>query len=155
MTDKCLCWSKQWVSLCGHFWVYFSLSCWDWNGAILGFWKAESEIQSAKHYVTIMCCESIVGCIYASNPQFKSNILQCHLFLFKSIVKQSKQLKNIFSNFLYFYWHLFSCHFYSSTMSTVRRFVFCFHLKVWFWVEEALTSTLDLPDNLVTWWSRH
>ena len=40
-----------------------------------------------------------VGCIYASNPQFKSNILQCHFFLLKSIVKTSKQLKNIFSNF--------------------------------------------------------
>ena len=43
-----------------------------------------------------------VGCIYASNPQFKSNILQFHFILFKSIVKTSKQPKNIFSIFSVF-----------------------------------------------------
>ena len=44
----------------------------------------------------------IVGCIYASSPQFKSNILQCHFVPFKSIVKMIKQLKNILSNFSVF-----------------------------------------------------
>ena len=43
-----------------------------------------------------------VGCIYASNPRFKSNIFQGHLFLLKSIIKPSKQLKDIFSNFSVF-----------------------------------------------------
>ena len=43
-----------------------------------------------------------VGCKYASNPRLKSNILQCHFILFKSIVKLLKQLKNIFSNFSVF-----------------------------------------------------
>ena len=38
--------------------VFFSLSCWDWNGAIPGFWKAESKMLSMKHHVTIVCCES-------------------------------------------------------------------------------------------------
>ena len=45
---------------------------------------------------------SCVGCIYASNPQFKSNILQFYLISFKSIVKTSKQPKNIFSIFSVF-----------------------------------------------------
>ena len=40
-----------------------------------------------------------VGCIYGSNPGFKSNIFRCHFFLFKAIFKLSKQLKNIFFNF--------------------------------------------------------
>ena len=44
----------------------------------------------------------IVGCIYASNPQFKSNILQSYFISFKSIVKTSKQLKKIFSIFSVF-----------------------------------------------------
>ena len=43
-----------------------------------------------------------VGCIYASNPQFKSNILQSYFISFKSIAKTSKQLKNIFSIFSVF-----------------------------------------------------
>ena len=41
-----------------------------------------------------------VGCIYASNPQIKSNILQFYFISFKSIVKSSKQPKN---NFFYFF----------------------------------------------------
>ena len=43
-----------------------------------------------------------VGCIYASNPQFKSNILWSYFISFKSIAKTSKQLKNIFSIFSVF-----------------------------------------------------
>ena len=45
-------------SQCGPFWVYFSLSCWDWNGAIPGFWKAEVEMWWAKRHVTITHCEN-------------------------------------------------------------------------------------------------
>ena len=43
-----------------------------------------------------------VGCIYASNPQFKSNILQFYFISFKSITKTSKQPRNIFSIFSVF-----------------------------------------------------
>ena len=43
-----------------------------------------------------------VGCIYTSNPQFKSNILRFPFISFKSIVKSSKQPKNIFSIFSVF-----------------------------------------------------
>ena len=31
MADQCLCWSKQWVRLCSHFWLHFKLSSWVWN----------------------------------------------------------------------------------------------------------------------------
>ena len=41
-----------------------------------------------------------VGRIYASNPWFKSKILQCHFTPFKSIVRMLKQLEKYF---LYFF----------------------------------------------------
>ena len=31
MADQCLCWSKQWVRLCSHFWLHFKLGSWVWN----------------------------------------------------------------------------------------------------------------------------
>ena len=31
IADQCLCWSKQWVRLCSHFWLHFKLSSWVWN----------------------------------------------------------------------------------------------------------------------------
>ena len=72
-----------------------------------------------------------VGCIYASNPQFKSNILQCHFISFKSIVKQFKQLKNIFSNFFCIFTDICYC----AISISIRNLLYeglciCFHLKV-------------------------
>ena len=61
--------------------------------------RAKEGFSTVLHYTFSMTSQSLVGCIYASNPQFKSNILSFHFILFKSIVKTSKQPKNIFSIF--------------------------------------------------------
>ena len=81
-----------------------------------------------------------VRCIYASYPQYKSNILQ-HLFnLFKLSPKHSKQLKNIFLNFSVFLLTFVWVFFHFSVLRIVWRFVFCFRLEVWFRVEKHLPA---------------
>ena len=63
-----------------------------------------------------------VGCIYASNPQLKSNISQC-CFFSSNLLSNHQNNSEIFSLiFVYFYWHLFSCHSYLFVLSTVQRF---------------------------------
>ena len=65
-----------------------------------------------------------VGCIYASNPRFKSNISQCHFFS-SNLLSNHQNNSKIFSLILlYFYWHFFLCHFIYSSLSTVQRFVY-------------------------------
>ena len=48
--------------------------------------------------------------------------------------------KIFFLIFLYFYSHLFDCHFIFSALHIVQRFVFCFRLEVWFRVEKCLPA---------------
>ena len=48
-----------------------------------------------------------VGCIYASYPRYKSNILQNLFKSFKLLSKHLKYSKIFFLIFLYFYSHLF------------------------------------------------
>ena len=54
------------------------------------------------HWHICYYIHTVVGCIYACNPQFKSNILQSYFISFKYIAKTSKQLENIFSIFSVF-----------------------------------------------------
>ena len=65
-----------------------------------------------------------VGCIYASNPQFKSNIFQCCFFLSNPLSNDQNSSKIFSLIFLYFYWHLFLCHFLFFWLSTVWRFMY-------------------------------
>ena len=60
---------------------------------------------------------SYVGCIYASYPQCKSNILQCLFNSFKPLSKHQKLLKNIFLDFSVFLLTFVrvSFHFFCST----------------------------------------
>ena len=51
----------------------------------------------------------IVGCIYASYPRYKSNILRNLFKSLKLLSKHSKYSKIFFLIFLYFYSHLFEC----------------------------------------------
>ena len=68
--------------------------------------------------------ELSVGCIYASNPQYKSNIFWCLSNSFKLLSKYQNHSKIFFLNFLYFYWHLFERHsiFYSTYCTKVCTF---------------------------------
>ena len=81
-----------------------------------------------------------VGCIYASYPRYKSNILQNLFKSFKLLSKHSKLLKNIFLNFSVFLLTLVRAFYHFSVLCIVRRFVFCFRLEVWFWVEKHLLA---------------
>ena len=79
---------------------------------------------------SFLSCHITVGCIYASNPQYKSNIFQSLFNLFKPLSKHQNHSKIFFLNFLYFYWCLFMCHsnFYSTyctkdcTFASTSRF---------------------------------
>ena len=72
-----------------------------------------------------------VGCIYASNPQLKSNILQSYFISFKFIAKTSKQLGNIFSIFFWIFTDICSGTILISTCYLLYEgFCICFHLKV-------------------------
>ena len=61
--------------------------------------KSQKPSQQTRHILDLTGC---VGRIYASNPQFKSNILRSYFIWFKSVAKTSKQPKNIFSIFSVF-----------------------------------------------------
>ena len=61
-------------------------------------------------------------CIYASNPQLKSNISQCCFFSSNLLSNHQNNSKICSLIFLYFYWHLFLCHSYFFVLSTVWRF---------------------------------
>ena len=88
-------------------------------------------------HITYHTC---VGCIYASYPQYKSNIFQHLCNLFKLSPKHSKLLKNIFLNFSVFLLTLVRVFFHFFVLGIVRRFVFCFRLEVWFRVEKRLLA---------------
>ena len=85
-------------------------------------------------------CIGSVGCIYASYPRYKSNILQNLFKSFKLLSKHSKLFKNIFLNFSVFLLTLVRAFYNFSALPVVQRFVFCFHLKVWFRVEKCLPA---------------
>ena len=69
-------------------------------GRIDSYWEVGSSFKN--HQVSMSTSVTCVGCTYASNPQFKSNILWFYFISSKSIVKSSKQPKNIFSIFSVF-----------------------------------------------------
>ena len=71
-----------------------------------------------------------VGCIYASYPQYKSNIFQHFSNSFRILSKHQKLLKNIFLNFSVFLLTFVRVSFHLSVLCIVRRFVFCFRLEV-------------------------
>ena len=81
-----------------------------------------------------------VGCIYASYPQYKSNIFQHLSNSFKISSKYSKLLKNIFLKFSVFLLTFVRVFFHFSVLRIVQRFVFCFHLEVSFRVEKCLPA---------------
>ena len=100
-----------------------------------GWWQPHSET---------------VGCIYASYPQYKSNILQNLFKSFKLSLKHSKLLKNIFLNFSVFLLTLVRVFYHFSVLHIVWRFVFCFRLEVWFRVKKHLLARWL---NLTSWLS--
>ena len=89
-----------------------------------------------------------VGCIYASYPQYKSNIFQCLFNSFKILSKHQKLLKNIFLKFSVFL----------LTFVQVSFLFFCpmYCMKVCILLppqglissQEALTGSLAQPDKL-------
>ena len=58
------------------------------------------------------------------NPRFKSNIFLTLIFPSNLLLNVQNNLKIFSLIFLYFYWHLFLCHFYFFSLSTVWRFVY-------------------------------
>ena len=82
---------------------------------------------SLKHFILRSCLwieVTTVGCIYASYPQYKSNILQNLFKSFKLLSKSSKYSKIFFLIFLYFYSHLFECPIIFFALPVAQRFVF-------------------------------
>ena len=83
--------------------------------------KSQKPSWQARH---ILDLRGHVGCIYASNPQVKSNILRFHFISFNSIVKSSRQPKNIFSIFSIFLLTFILVLFVFYALSTVWRFMY-------------------------------
>ena len=98
-------------------------------------------------------CGWSVGCIYASKPFDSSLIYYQRLFSLQFYYQTSKKTY-ISSIFLVFYWHCFRviCIFYATCRTKVCPI--CFHCNLWFWVKEAPTDTLALPNDLAAWRSR-
>ena len=91
---------------------------------------------------------ALVGCIYASYPQCKSNIFQCLFNSFKLLSKHQKLLKNIFLNFSVFLLTFVrvSFHFFCSTYCT--KICILLPPRGLIPSREALTSSLAQPDKL-------
>ena len=78
---------------------------------------------------------------------YMHHTLDTSLIYFKTCSNRSSSYQNIqnyskifFLIFLYFYSHLFERSTIFPALCIVRRFVFCFRLKVWFRVEKRLLA---------------
>ena len=91
--------------------------------------KLETELNNLQKEVKTLG-KNNVGCIYASYPQYKSNIFQRLFNSFKFLSKHQKLLKNIFLNFSVFLLTFVRASFHFLFYVLYEGLYFCFHLKI-------------------------
>ena len=89
-----------------------------------------------------------VGCIYASNPRYKFNILQNLFKSFKLLLKHSRLLKNIFLYFSVFLLKLVQAFYHFSCPTYSTKVCILLLPRGLIPSREALTGLLAQPDKL-------